>query len=1132
MKFCLLIMLISVSQLFADAFGQNNRVSLKLENKSLVELMDVIQEKTDYSFIYSAKDIEKVKSVSIEVENALLKDVLDKVLEGTGIEYMFESNLIIFKKQLSAILQQKTRIIKGQVKDKDGNFLPGVSVVVKGTNSGVATDIDGKFEIKVDDKQGVVLLFSFVGMKTKEVAVAKKNELNVVLESNSEELQEVVITGYQTISKERATGSFSTITNEELDKKINSDLTKVIEGLTTGLVMDDDGNITIRGKSTFKAVAQPLIVLDGFPYGGDLKSINPDNIENITVLKDGVAASIYGARSANGVIVVTTKQGVKGDMTISYKGSFSTTQKSDFSDLNRSSTSEYIDGQIAQYDSYPQYYYPHLYYMSKVDYLLMQSGMDIITRDEAMSEIDKLRNIDAFKQVEKYGLRNRFSHQHSLTVSGGGEKNLYNASISFFDEKGEELMSENSRFIFDIKNIWKPNKNVSFTTSANIVYRKNKDSNTSMFDLAGKYGIQPYDAIVDENGRPKNIDHYVNPSKIEVYKKHKGMKPWGYSPLDDIKEGYNKRDDFQTRLSANLKVDIIKGLNLTVGGSWTRGSTNSQVFYSGKSHKMRIAFNDASSATDPNKHYLPEGAMIDENRNINESYTFRTQVNFNRSFNDDKHRVSALIGNEVRRDQFDNSILPTKLGYNPTSGDYKFIDNSTFHPFINPAGNDFMFGRRASLVPEVTTGGLNYRDNRYVSWYGNGSYEYDSRFIISGSIRFDLANFFGTDPKYRYKPLWSIGGTYKLSKEEWFKVDIIDRLNLRASYGINGNISMSEGPFLILSSSGYSQYSQAFVHSIKSPANRQLRWEKTTTTNLGFDLAMIENRLNLSVDMYEKKSTDLLSPDALDRTTGVSSISKNVGEITNKGIEVSLSVDVLSMGDLKYNTMLNISYNKSMVDKYNVNRPYASRYLETNSLNEEGYAIQSMWGYRQGPLTDEGDSQAYDVNGELTHPNSITKDDIIYMGTTIPKVNTSWTNRFSYKKIELSFMFVGSFGAKYWEDVFDGTNVQNRHVAEAWKKKGDEETTIYPKVTLWGAGRYFNKGDKFIKSADYVKLRELTLSYNLPHNWLKTIGFKKSKVFMQGRNLLTITRSGVDIDPETGGLPLKREFYAGLSFEF
>lgn len=449
----------------------------------------------------------------------------------------------------------------------------------------------------------------------------------------------------------------------------------------------------------------------------------------------------------------------------------------------------------------------------------------------------------------------------------------------------------------------------------------------------------------------------------------------------------------------------------------------------------------------------------------------------------------------------------------------------------------------------LKTGSYNLRDNRFVSWYGNASYEFDSRYLVSGSVRMDLTNFFGTDPKYRYKPLWSIGGTWKLSEEKFFDVSWIDRLNIRGSYGINGNISLSEGPFLILSAGSYSDMTGGVSYGVAAPPNNQLRWEKTATTNIGADITVLDNRVNIALDYYVKNSSDLLARDAIDPTTGFSALTKNVGKMTNRGLEFTINADIIKKNDFLWNAIFNFSYNKNEVKEYNVTRAYTTSWTGTPKM-AKGYAADAMFGFRYAGLNDKGEAMGYNKDGEKDLMGNLTPDDIIYLGTVRPKYDLSFTNTFKYKDLQLSFMLIAKLGHKYRKDGFYGSNYLNRHVSERWQQPGDEATKMYPRLLSWNMDMfYFPYSDFMTGNASYMKLRDVTLSYTLPRQWLQPVGLTNARVYFQARNLLTVTAKGVDIDPEitevnmTGGtgafteqgftsLPLRPEFYVGLSFSF
>lgn len=1154
MRWCVVFMLGMSLHLSATSNAQ--MIKLKDTSLTLKALFEEVERQTGKITLFSNNELDMNRRVNLESGKYSIEELYRKSLEGTRLDVVVEKEYIVIRrmserqeKELWLALADK-RTLRGIVKDSKGATLPGVSVIIKGTQTGVATDVEGKFEIKVDNNPELVLQFSFVGMKTKEVKIGNNDVLNVVLEAAAENLDEVIVTGYQTLSKERATGSFGVITPKDLETKLQSSLSSVLEGQATGVVLDKDGKIEIRGVSTFNAENEPLVVLDGYPIDGGLESINPENIENITVLKDGVAASIYGSRAANGVIVVTTTRGAADSFRVSYKGIVSTILKPQLSKLNRASTSDYIDAELDLYYQNPNRLSTQsTSNMSRVNWLMMQAREGNMTEAEALAEIDKLRSVDGLKQAEKYYYRNQLSHQHNISVNGGTEKNRFNAAINYMYNRGNMIHSDNSRLIFDLKNDWKPSKYISLGLIANVVYTKDEQPVRDWNDLLGYTNtslIQPYDNLVDpETGKATTV-FSTSTYKIANYEKVGNMKDWTYNPIADLGKERTNTEDIQTRLGGTLKLNIMDGLNIETGGIWTRGNRMEKTVYDRDAYRIRLQYNDATSKANNASHYFPDGAMIDEWRNINESWTIRTQINFNRSFLNDKHRVTFLAGNEVRKNTYSNNQLATRLGYNATAGSFVPVNIKDWNAGLYNA--DMLMGK--STVYSLQTGAYNLRDNRFVSWYGNGSYEFDSRYLISGSIRLDLTNFFGTDPDYRYKPLWSVGATWKLGEEKFFSVSWIDRLNIRGSYGINGNISLSEGPFLILSAGSYQNMTGGVSYGVASPPNNQLRWEKTATTNIGADISMLDNRLNLTLDYYLKNSSDLLAKDAMDPTTGFSSLTKNVGEMTNNGFEFSVNADVIRKEDFVWNSIFNFSYNKNKVKEYNVTRLYTSNWASMAPILAEGYPADAMFGFKYAGLNDKGQVLGYSATGEKDRLANLSVDDIIYLGTVRPKYDLSFTNAFKYKNVQLSFMFIAKLGHKYRKDGFYGSNYQNRHVAERWQKPGDEATKKYPKLLVSNTEHwYFPYTDFLTGNASYMKLRDVTLAYTFPKSWLSSVGVDDVRAYFQARNIWTVTAKGTDIDPETaqvnmtGGytvfteqgftsLPLRPEFYVGLSFSF
>ena len=380
------------------------------------------------------------------------------------------------------LVAQTTQNVTGQVLDEREEPLAGCVISVKGQKVNVITDINGNFSIKASNQD--VLEVSFLGYEKQSIPVSGKKVFRIIMKEDAQALDEVVVTGYQTLSKERVTGAFGLISSKQFENKLQPDLKSLLEGQAAGVVLDKDGNIEIRGVSTFSAETTPLLVVDGFPVEGTLDDLNPDNIENITVLKDGVAASIYGSRAANGVIVITTKQGQQGKTRISYKGSFNVTLKPDLSKLNRASTSDYIDAELDLFNLNPNG--PSTMdtdNMSRVTYLMMQVREGNITQAQADAEINQLRQIDGLKQAEKYMFRNKLSHQHNVSISGGSETNLYNAAVNYTKERGNFINTDNDRLILDLNNRWKPFKFLTVETNVNMVYARSNEPTYGYEDL-------------------------------------------------------------------------------------------------------------------------------------------------------------------------------------------------------------------------------------------------------------------------------------------------------------------------------------------------------------------------------------------------------------------------------------------------------------------------------------------------------------------------------------------------------------------------------------------------------------------------------------------------------------------------
>lgn len=1140
--------------LHISAASRAQRVSFTGRNVPLTTVFKVLKQQAGYVVFYNYDIVQHTNPVTLDVKNVTVEELLEASLRGQGLDFSIEDKTVTLMMQvIPAVPVQPAPppppvTITGRITDEDGNPLPGVTIIVRGTTKGTQTDANGEYQLTTPDNRAV-LIFTSIGFERMQLAAENRTTLNLRMRRAASKLTEIAVvnTGYQTISRERATGSFSVIDPARLENKLKPDLKAALEGQAAGVVLTKEGNVEIRGVSTFLSSASraPLIVVDGYPINGGLETINIDNIASVTVLKDAVAASIYGARSSNGVIVVTTKQSAGGKLRVAYRGSAGVTLKPQLSYLNRANSSDYIDAEIDVYkqdpsdalNSYKAYdkTSPVVYYMLAKDNGWMSAG-------EADKKINQLRNNNGLEQLQRYYFRNQFTQQHNISLSGGSEKSMLNAAVKYVSNENNTIRNYDNRLLFDIKNDWKPNKDVTVRLFSNVSYATSAAPNSNWTDLLGfsPYGtIQPYDLIVDPaTGKPQDLIS-KNKSKEDYYTKFNGLKPLNYNVLEDLTRQSSRTQDLLLRLGGSVNVRLFNNLRAEVGGMWSRGNTLIRNIYDKNSFTMRNLYNDNTSISNPSKHYIPDGNMIDETRSNNQAYMFRTQLNYSNDFGR-KHRISLIAGNEISQYTTDNNAFPTRFGYNDQAGTFATFNYTDYNAGVYDA--DMLLANRTNAY----IGAYTYQDNRFVSWYANGSYEYDNRFIVSGSIRLDQTNFFGTDPRYRYKPLWSAGATYKLAEEKFFHVPWISRLDIRGSYGINGNISLNAGPFLIIKPGSYSVYTGDVSYGISSPPNNSLRWEKTQSTNAGIDLSLFNQRLNVTLDYYRKYSTDLLAPDQVDPTRGFSSLTKNIGAMRNNGIELSVNADVVRRRNFSWNALANFSYNENKVTRYNVSYVYASSL--TTSVRRVGDPLDAMYGYPFAGLDNNGVAQFYSDKGQKVSGGNVEIADMKYGGTLRPKYVIGFTNTFRYKNFDASFMIISKLGNVLRRDVFSGSNFQNKHVSERWRQPGDENTTIYPKLSSWNMDMfYFPYSDIFLESANYLKLRDVTLAYSLNRKLLKRIGFENVKIYFQTRNLFMLTANSDHRDPETaeinttGGtgafteqgytsLPLRPEFYAGITF--
>lgn len=1139
-SFSLLVVFILI--LSGGIYAQTGLINLHAKNQSLKEVLNELERQSKYSFIYSSSTINVNQKINLECKQSTLQKALEQLAAIANISFSINNKQIMLSprnKKASSTTEtiqrtstQTEQLIKGSVKDENGEPIIGASVYFKGTTIGVATDLDGNFTLKATSPDQF-LVASFVGYNNEEMKILPNQDTyNFILKAESKMIEEVIITGYQTISKERATGSFAIISPKDMEGKLQTNIMDRLEGQVAGLT-SNRGDIQIRGVSTLRGDKTPLYVVDGIPFEGvpeetsgiktsPLDVINPADIVNITILKDATAASIYGARSANGVIVITTRNGSVGAPRVHYNGSVKLQGLPDRGYQNKMSSSELVDFQKMLMETYPNINrYEARRFQNDVQLLLMDHRDGKLSDKELEDKLKPYREHDRYDQVVKEFLRKReITHQHNLSFNGGSDIYKYNFSVNYTGTAPYEKEQIKNRIGFNIKNTFNFYK--WFTLDAGIIgsnTSEDYDNGVLGMDLLNT-GTSSYYMLRDDEGNP--LPMYSAKSQYEIDRlKSIGLMDETYIPVNEMNTRHYTAKSRYLNLNFGATFKIIDGLSANIRYQTENTTGYTKQYDTKNALGVKTMINDAAVLNNDQtlKYNIPVGGQIVQTNQDNHSYTLRAQLNYDKIFNDE-HDLQVLAGAERRKVVTSGNGF-YRLGYDDNSLVYSEIDALSLNQMLRNTQSIYGTFSFQDKTPQFS-----YIDNRYVSFYGNASYTYKQRLTVNGSIRIDQSNLFGTDPKYQYKPLWSVGAHYVLfeNKNNW-----LDRFVVRATYGINGNISKENGPYLIAIAYRNNYHTNESAFGIKSPANPSLRWEKTKVTNIAVDFNLFHQRLNGSFEFYNKKSTDLLGDFSTDPTLGWTSLLMNFASLYNRGIEFSLNSENLNINGFKWTSSFIFGWNKNKVtDVENSDESAYSYYSKLNT--RKGYAINSLFSVRYAGLDENGTPTAYKKDGSIVKSaDLLTKEDLVYSGTYDPRFNASFTNRLSYKGFDLSFMFVYA-GGHVMRDVKAGmliaqhpiyrTSNADRDLMNYWKSPEDNNNPdinpafVFQNQTNVKAKDLWSAADKHVKKGDYIKLRDITLSYSIPSHLLKKYMIQGIRLNVQVQNIWWWAANGSNLDPE------------------
>lgn len=1161
-NFVAFLVFMGIFNVNATTFAQS--ITATFRNAPLKEVLAEVSKQSGYELIYNNKHFVGTHNITVSIKNKSLTEALELCLKDQPITYTIIDKTIVLKPKPDGIKDKiigflKKLTITGKVTDENGHALPGVNVRVKGTDVKTATNDSGFFSIDVDES-GARLLFSFVGFQSLERTVIDSSPLDIILKQEQAQLEEVgiVSTGYQQLPKERAAGSFIQIDNKTLNRRVSTNLLERLNGITTGFYFrpnftptiatspnNKNTGITIRGVSTYSSSTEPLIVLDNFPYEGEISNINPNDIESITVLKDAAAASIWGARSGNGVIVITTKKGKRNEkMSVDFNSNVTVINKPDlFYDHGFMNSSNYIEVEQFLFDkgffnsdilntSSRPTVSPAVELFAKLRAARTKMDSTIIE-----SSINTLKNNDVRKDFDKYIYQAGINQQYSLAIRGGTDNITYALSGGYDNNRSSLIRNGFNRLTLNTLNTYRPIKNLEFTVGVNYgqstTIQNNQFAYGTYTGTGGKYNfLYPYARLADDYGNPLSISRGIRESYL-IDAEAKGFLDWHYRPLDDIAATDNNSRTSNLLTRFGLKYRILPQLYAEVsyqGEHQTikvRNHQSQDTYYTKELINRYSVYNPETKSFTYN---FPLGGILSMNEYDWRSNNIRGQLNYDQSFS--KHNITAILGSEIRELKTVGSGQ-TMYGYDEQFGTSIGVLNFQQTYPTNPNGS--------ALIPS-TGNSVTGITNRYISYYFNAAYNYDERYTLNLSGRRDGANLFGARTNDRVTPLWSLGIGWTVSNEHFYKSQLIPYLHFRATYGFNGNVFQNGSALLTGRYFTSPVTGGQYIANLTAP-NPDLKWERVKNINLGLDFAIIKNVIKGSVEFYLKDGRDLIQPTALAPQTGFVSYTANTAATRTKGWDISLTSSNLK-GQFQWNTTLLLSSIKDKVVKYDAP-------LNSGSISSFGGVVGkplfALFAYKWAGLNPQTGSPIGFLGGKEGENysaiiNNFNPDSLVFAGSQRPTFFGAIRNDFIFKGFSLSVNVICKLGYVFRRPSinlnYTGvlTTGQYSDFGRRWQQPGDELKTnvpslIYPNNT--NRNTFYQYSEVRIEKGDHIRIQDIRLGYEISKKILK-IPFDRLQVYAYADNLGIIWRKNkYGLDPDAlGQYPNPFSLSFGLSANF
>lgn len=1119
MKITVFLLFVTVlGSLAADSYSQSTKLTLEINNSTVKEILNEIEDQSEFRFFYSGSvDVERKTSVS--QKNSKIFDILDDIFDGTNVEYQVRGRQIALVKSdenfefTETVAQQKS--VTGKVTDETNQPLPGVTIMIKGTVNGTVTNADGDYTL-TDIPEDATLIFSFVGMETQEVVVANQININVTMATSSIGIEEVVAIGYGTTRKVDLTGAVSTVTSEDLVKISTTSTAQTLQGRMTGVqVTQSNGEpgsgsiIKIRGIGSLKSNNSPLVLVDGYP--GNIDDVNPNDIESISVLKDASAAAIYGARAANGVILITTKRGKLGELRVNV-------------------TAEYG---ISTLTKQPNFLLSRDYATKQNEEVAWTGGDPRWTGEYAPENLTG--GTQWFDEVYGQGSIGRYH----ASLSGGTEKTKYALSIGYMTQTGmiknTDYNQMSARFNFDHKfNEW-------LNVGANLALGRDKKFRGNENIWGDGIGYNGYGLAIAAVRNSPTVPVYFEDGSKGIYRTEipaeypgNGTLPptWYYGNKEYNNVGLNNR------ISLFAEITIIDGLKAKSIINSRQGSS-----YRTEWHGTWEAFQPGES----NPAQQNSVNALYTNSGNSYGWEFQELLTYEKTFG--KHDISVLAGFSTEEN----------------TNEWVSLNKENF------PGNILHVANAGTTVKSE---GGSRSTTTYTSLFSRVKYDYAGRYLLQATVRRDGSSAFAPGNQFGVFP--SVSGAWRISKEAFMEdQSLFSNLKIRAGYGQLGNAGIPSFKWI-------STYKLTDAHSFGGefqPAyyttemtNEDVKWETTTTLDIGLDIGFLNNKLTAEFDYYDKSTTDLLWPATIPQSAGkISGPMVNIGEVSNKGWELTLNWDDI-IGEFKYGLSANISRNNNEV----VDMGGIPDQLDGNVMVKEGYPINSFWAHkidgiwrtwdeiannthREGDIR-PGDYKFLDINGvdeegnETGEPDGVINSyDKTYLGDALPDFYYGFSGYAEYKDFDLSFLLNGEAGKETMVEAVYGGGYRPGFNSIQWYFDNrailDENGEVISGTrNASGAnnagGNSSMSSEANIHNISYLRVKNIQLGYSLPAKILSRLKMRSARFYINATNPFLFTKY-VGWDQETSAItsgkvdrggnqyvPISKTYSIGLNVKF